>query len=476
MKKTSITAGFVYLTLSSILYIGAGYLVNVLPGKILGPASYGIFGIVNTIMTSIALTQTSGIPQAVSKFIAEKEDDSQSILKSGLTIQIFSSVAVTLLYLLSAPLIAAALHDPSLTQYLMISSLIIPTYGLYTLTLNYYNGTQQFKKQSLYISLYAVIKIIAIIGLLSIFGLVGAIIGYAIAPLIVLLISFRKPSTTKKYPYKPLIFFALPIIAFTVFTTLQQSIDLYLLKSLTRSNELSGFYTAAQNIARIPLFALSAMSTLLFPSVASSMKRSVEETKILITNGLRYSLLLLLPITGFIAVYARSFLSIIYDDQYKSVTEPLAVLVIGMAFLTIFTILSNVISAGGKPMVTIFHAGVGVVLIIVSGIVLIPQEGVLGAAIATVIGCFVSTVLSLLYIKNQFHLKLPVFSYIRTIFITAFVSLIIGQVAGDGLSKLLILCAVYSISYITLLILLGEITLEEKNHVHTLLLRLRRKH
>ena len=79
MNSTSLSKGAFYLTFSTIIFVLSGYLINVILGRQLGPSSYGIYGIIITLMTTINLTQVSGLPQAVAKYIAEEELESEEI-------------------------------------------------------------------------------------------------------------------------------------------------------------------------------------------------------------------------------------------------------------------------------------------------------------------------------------------------------------------------------------------------------------
>src|SRR2546430_2383989 len=118
MKRTSLGQGTIYLSISTVTFVVSAYLINIILGRYLGPASYGIYGVIITLMTAINLTQTSGLPLAVAKFIAEDDTNADGVLKSGLIVQIISTLGVSVIvFLLAAPL-AGLLKDSSLTAYI----------------------------------------------------------------------------------------------------------------------------------------------------------------------------------------------------------------------------------------------------------------------------------------------------------------------------------------------------------------------
>src|SRR5260221_5181686 len=218
MKKTSLGHGTIYLTISTIVFVASAYLTNIILGRYLGPASYGIYGVIITLMTAINLTQTSGLPIAVAKFVAEDEEKADAVLKSGLIVQIISTLAVSILVFIFARPIAGLFRDFSLTPYIQLSSAIFPLYGIYAVYANYYNGLHFFQKQALISIIYAVSKFIAMITLIYFFHVYGAILAFIISPIVSLLFGFHFPKKNQQaFPYKKLILFSLPLIGSAIF-------------------------------------------------------------------------------------------------------------------------------------------------------------------------------------------------------------------------------------------------------------------
>src|SRR4051812_14514395 len=111
MKK-----GFIHLTLSLGSFIVSGYLINIFLGRFLGPSSYGVYGVLISLMGIINIIQTGGIPLATAKFIAEDDARRDSILKSSLILQLLITLLITIsLFLLAKPL-SLLFNDPKLTS------------------------------------------------------------------------------------------------------------------------------------------------------------------------------------------------------------------------------------------------------------------------------------------------------------------------------------------------------------------------
>jgi O-antigen/teichoic acid export membrane protein len=92
--------GAIYLTASTLTFMVSGYLTNVWLGRYLGPKTYGVYGVLISLMTALNVMQIYGVPQAVSKFVAEKPKKAHSILNSGLKIQlVLFMLAIIMVYM-----------------------------------------------------------------------------------------------------------------------------------------------------------------------------------------------------------------------------------------------------------------------------------------------------------------------------------------------------------------------------------------
>src|SRR5262249_45849266 len=148
-----------------------------------GPVDYGAFGVVIGLMTVINALQTSGIPQALAKFAAERRFSSHDLLLTGGLLQVGLGLilAVTLFFFLGP--IAALFGDGSLAGPLRLVALAFPTYAVFTLLTGIEGGRGHYVRQAWMLSAYSTAKaILAVLGGLA-FSLAGAITAYVLAPL-----------------------------------------------------------------------------------------------------------------------------------------------------------------------------------------------------------------------------------------------------------------------------------------------------
>lgn len=468
--KSNLRLGTIYLTISTFVFILSGYLLNIFIGRYLGPKFYGIYGIIMSLMTIINLIQVSGLPQAVSKYVAENETQRESVLKNGLIIQFISTLLASVIVFLFATQFAQLLHDQSLTAYIRAIAAIFPIYGIYTIYLNYYNGLHQFKTQAYMVIVYSLGKLLSVLILIYFFHIFGVIIGFVIAPLFVLIAWSHIPRIKSDYSfYKPLLFFSFPLIGYAIFSNLLQSIDLFFVKSVLHTNEFTGYYTANQNIAEIPFYAVTALSSVIFPNISKKVSQNkILETKIVIRKALRFCLVALIPSVLLISFTSKELLSFLYSSAYRPGAQSLTILSIGSCFFTIFALLATVISSSGQPKISAAFAGIGVILSSIFCIFLVPKYGLNGAALSTTFASGLMMVAAAITIYKKFKVFISVKSSLKIIFASLFTSCIAKLIPIPTL--LLPLVYIFlSLCYFLLLYIFREITVDDTQLIKSLI-------
>lgn len=458
-----------YLSISSLVFMFSSYITTVWLGRSLGPINYGIYGVVISLINILNLVQSYGLPLSLSKRLAEEPTNSNSILRTGIILQILSTLVIMIFYFISAPLITEVLNDYSLLPYLRFSVFILPFYGMYSLYLGYYNGIHAFKKQAALNNLYSVSKLITIVLLGYLFSLTGVFIAFIMSPLIALLffLHLPKPSLVN-YPYKHLILFALPLVGLSIITTVQQTIDLYFVKALLTYPEAPGYYTASQNIARIPFIALSSFAAYLYPKIARNLKSNLHlESKKLINDALRWVLLLLIPGTLIISATSKELLRIIFSEAYVAGSNSLSLLIFGFGFFTIFNILANIINSTGKPNISLLISLVGVLLTVILCYWLVPVIGLSGAAIATTTGAFISMMLAAVYVYKMYGVLVSARSVRNIVFASLIPYFLIKNILWVS-NFLPLFYVTFVVLYILLLVLIQEVTRNDFTRIREL--------
>ncbi len=107
--------GAAKLSAAQALFVLAGYILNVVLARYLGPGPYGVYGIVVSLLTIVNLMQTQGVPQALSRAIAGGSDEAAA-WRAALHVQAVASTGGLVLLAVSAPILASVLDDERLLQ------------------------------------------------------------------------------------------------------------------------------------------------------------------------------------------------------------------------------------------------------------------------------------------------------------------------------------------------------------------------
>ena len=410
-----------WLSLSELAFNISGYIIHALMGRILDPAGYGRFSIIITFTTMIIILIGRGIPISTSKYLSEVTGDKingyYDIKKSALFIQTLLVTVVTLIYFLLAPFFAKILNDPSLTILFQVSSLIIPPFALASFYAYYFTGIQDFKKKSFLKFLRSILKIIFIVGFGYFFKVIGAIIGQALAPLLVYLTGYlidpftkfrlRKKKGFRNNPLdyvlmKKLAGFAGPIVLFMLFYEFMLSMNLYFIKVMLGSDDLTGIYSAASTVSRIPYYLFFFMTIILLPKISELIASQNEErTKKLLEKAFKYLFISLIPITVILSLFSESAIRFFYGSQYTSAGAIMSILIFGFAFLTVFYIITFVLNGAGKNRFPVATSLFGALLNGILNWILIQKMGITGSALATTITAFIIMVWALIYANRK---------------------------------------------------------------------------
>jgi stage V sporulation protein B len=73
--------GTVWLMIAMIIFMGSGYIIHIGLARVVSPDEYGIYGVILSLLAITEIFLQNGVPQSVSKFVAE--GGNIKIIKSG---------------------------------------------------------------------------------------------------------------------------------------------------------------------------------------------------------------------------------------------------------------------------------------------------------------------------------------------------------------------------------------------------------
>ena len=486
-----------WVTISEIIFNLSGFIIHAVLGRFLGPSDYGRYGIVITLTTMIIILIGNGIPTAMAKYISEVFETSPrtvlSIKKQAIRLQILIIGVITLLFYLSAPLIARLLNDATLTPLFRLSTLIIPAFAAASFYFSYYTGLHKFNTQATLKTLRSIFRIILVIGLAFLFQLKGAIIGYIISPAIIFLIaigidkfkidkelklkmlaeesgrSLDCARDDKSFPWRKLFNYAWQVVIFFLAYELLISIDLYMVKALLKSDSLTGIYNAALTVGRIPYYIFYAMTIFMLPMVSkASANGNFKSAGPIITQALRMMLILLVPMIVLMSFYSAETLSLLYGKKYIDGAAAMSILEYGVGFLTIFYVLSFALNGAGKTKIAMWISTIGVIANTILNYFFILHFGIIGSALATTITSFLIMLIALYYTKRDFDASINFMEFLKVAF-GGILCFVIALILPTGRWLFLVDSLFITAIYLVVLYLLKGITKKDLEYFQDLL-------
>jgi stage V sporulation protein B len=462
--------------LANALFALVGYIIHFWLGRELGPAEYGTFGVVLYLMTTTNLLLTSGIPQSASKYIAEDNSKLGGIVRETNRIQLIFSIVVLGLYLGLSGVIAEALGDASLTPYIRLSALTIPTYAIYSVyNAGYLNGLRRFGRQAITTAGISVVKITLVFILVAAgLGIYGAITGYIASAVVGFFLAWRflgpRVKNQVNYGWKKLAAFGLPATLFSAAFFLLMSIDLFVVKAIIGNESEVGYYTSAATVAKVPYYLFTGLAMALLPSISRAVATGDDGLmKNYINESVRYLLMILVPGVLLISATSQELLTLVYSSRYITAGESLSILSFGAGLLTIFYVLAHIVMGGGKPGIVLIIALIAVGISLALNFLLVPEHGLSGAAWATTLAGIFCTAVATAYILFSFKALIAPLSLLR-ILVSSVIVYLIGIYVSTPPACLPLLYAGLLALYGGLLIMTREITGKDLEMVKSMVL------
>lgn len=424
LPNRRLARGTIYNMGSKFAYLICGYGIFVVVGRILGPRELGVFGIVFATLNIAFLFLRNGVPQAAARHIGGDSKKAAPVLEKAIKINLLWGLFLFAVFFIGAEIIASnILKDTGLAFFLRLGSLTIIPVALYNAFSGSLLGVRDFKKEAIGAAVTSTARIaFAVIFILFGLAVQGVILAYALAAFLgtVLLRAFCKfPNSGYRLSTKAMISFAIPLIINGGMVTLLLNIDSLLVKRITGSDELVGFYFAAASAAHALYHIFAAFGATLLPSIAASYERKdMKLTRKYIYQAIRYSMVLSLPLVALICGKSNELMVLLYGDAFNAAGAPFMYLALGSFFFILAHNTIMCITALGRPWTGSVFYVVGVGAAVALTLPLVERYGIAGAGIAMSLGYLLCLVLSISYIQWRFAGIVDWVSVIR-IFVSA---------------------------------------------------------
>lgn len=253
--------------------------------------------------------------------------------------------------------------------------------------------------------------------------------------------------------------YIITLFAFSAFTTVYTSMDTIMLGFLSNQIEV-GYYNLAVKIKNLLVSLITVVGSVLLPRATVILKNKGNlEFKKLVQKTLSFNIIISLPISIFFITISDIVIEILGGSTFYPTITTLKIIMPAIVFIAI----SNVIGIQymiplNKEILVLYSTIGGAISNIILNLILIPQFGATGAALATTISEFIVMTIQIISIRKDKLQILKIKELIKIILSLVFATIIIFLLPSINniFTKLIIDTVLYFTIYFISLIILRE--------------------
>jgi len=395
---------------STVILAGTflGMLLDILIKKVLtshlSPADFGTYSLALTVISITGAVATLGLNEGVPRYIAffRGRNEEQKVHELIISAIIMGLLAGLLAMLVSPSLfqsLAGGGFDAQgkILSVVKILVFAIPFTILLNLTVAIYRG---FDRTNVNMYFYNIVRPVSLLGFASAAVFIGVSLkGVVLADLLSMVFTFSimsvyfvkrppvKPEWKLKFsePTKQLIRYSFPLLITATLLNLMSWIDTIML-GYFKSAEVVGVYNAVYPLVGFLTLIIASMGYVYVP-VASKLwgLNNTEPVGSIYAVMTKWCFLLTFPIFALVFVYPEFLITKLYGAQYVGGTTALRILAMGFIANSYFGFNYHTLLASGDSdflmRCSVASAGINILI----NFMLIPEYGMVGAAIGTAV-------------------------------------------------------------------------------------------
>ncbi|RNJ27089.1 lipopolysaccharide biosynthesis protein [Halosegnis longus] len=397
-------------TISGFLSVLSGKLGATLLGvfitpilvRVLGSELYGDYALLLSLLAFITTITHAGISAGIRKFIAEnRELDSWQdwvfafYIRIAMVLALGAAVVLTLFGRYGP---VEELFGEAFGVYFQFLALVVVTGQLFYVTRYTLMGlSREHISEPLIVArqfLYGILGLsLAYVG----YDIVGVLTGTAVAALTcgIVAVWFLRPYVDLRSAFSsvPRDFSRWELLSFNIYNTIfilltisLYNLDILLLQPIAGS-EATGLYKAALVIAEFLWLVPQAVQIVFIHSASERWSRGeIEKISEMASVATRFTLTFTLLLMIGLAGLATEFMTLYFGAKYDEAVIPMLLLLPGVLGFAIARPIYAIGQGKGELRILIIGTGFAALINLVLNVLLIPQYGMVGAAIATSIG------------------------------------------------------------------------------------------
>lgn len=365
-----------------------GFLFSIAAARILLPLDFGRLTYALAIV-AVASVLISGSPNGLSRFLARNHQERPvqesyftnwiALIALIVVISVLVVVPVSLLVGLNGWMLAGVLCN-------LVGLAVLETYREVQRGLDRYTAMMSVYVLANLAQLLGIL-VLASLGLRSpelfliVYGLSSVAALAVMQPLMPVALTFVRQGVTSARMLE-IFRFIRPLLLESVFFAIWFGSDLIMVQHLLPAGA-TGNYAVAKAFVNVLLLAPTAIGTAILPRIARLSERSLGKY---IAAALGFTAVATVPLVAGAALLGPRLVIILFGSKYPDAATPLATLAIGMGLYGFYSVLVSIWIGLGRPVIDPVATGLAMVCTVAAGLVLIPQLGLAGAALAFTMG------------------------------------------------------------------------------------------
>ena len=409
-KKIISSSGINFLF--RVFGLSTSFLIVLIISTLFGVANYGSYSLTFTIAQATAMIFGLGIPNALIMLTGNRnfnKIEAKKLLFKGLKITLLFSLIPSILFYLSADLLANKLFDNiALNHFFEIVAYTIPFFILHELFLYYYISVKKFIPYNIFMFVLPNLFLTLFLFLFYCIEKTDfyTFLAFALSIILIVFIEFivvyesKIHKTPNVISSKALIKTASPMLFSGLLLYLLNWTDVIMLGFMTNEKQV-GIYNIAYKIGSVGFLVIVSVSTIITPRIAELYGNgNLHELKKLVHSSTRLISILTIPLV-LVLVIGSEFVLSFFGKDVISGSSTLIIVAIGVLFSAIAGNVDQILNMTNNQVIlrniTVFSFFINVTL----NFLLIPIYGINGAAIASLISNVVINSLCVYYIKKK---------------------------------------------------------------------------
>jgi O-antigen/teichoic acid export membrane protein len=400
---------FISLAISSFVH----FLLRVVLGRELGASGLGLYTLVFTIYMFGMQFAAFGIGAALTKYVAEHNENLNKIeefVSSGVIGSFISGLTFGIILYLSSNAIAINFfHCSEMAHLLKITAFCFPFIALQKTILGTLNGLRKMNYFALVniVQNVSVFALSVVLVLLFEMNVTGAVFGFVLptivmGPLALVFIKdfFKVPSKLFNTVLRELSWFGFYVVLVTSMSMVYTQIDTLLIGHFMNEVEV-GYYAVAvvliQGITLLP----GAIQRVTTPAIASYYgKNEYENIRKLIKKTMAKTFLITIFFSLLLAIFGKFLIGFLFTEEFLFAYPPLLILLIGYSVSGTYNSIGGAFTSVGKLKTVFILSIFSVVSNTILNLVLIPKYGIIGAASATSFSLTLSVMICMGFLRK----------------------------------------------------------------------------